>query len=143
MKLIDFDVYSFPAKGCLQLSCQSVQVHSKMGTKKRPSDDRRFPVSKESKMWRSNIGGCRGQTRTDVLRGMNPTGTPLPYSAVNPFRGFVRSARATVAAPLPRAFHVYSISQDEYQILSSNLRVFSSNALTAASAFGCRNCTTF
>ena len=52
-----------------------------------------------------------------IFGGMGPTGTPLPYSAVNPFRGFVRSARATVAAPLPRAFHVYRISQDEYNIL--------------------------
>lgn len=68
-------------------------------------------------MWRSNMNGCRGQTRTDGLRGMGPTGTPLPYSTVNPFRGFVRSARATVAAPLPRAFHVYRISQIGYVIL--------------------------
>lgn len=50
-------------------------------------------------------------------QGYEPCELPLLYSAVNPFRGFVRSARATVAAPLPRAFHVYRISQDEYNIL--------------------------
>lgn len=63
-------------------------------------------------MWRSNMNGCRGRIRTCILKRI-----PTIYSAVNPFRGFVRSARATVAAPLPRAFHVYRITQDEYNIL--------------------------